>query len=118
LFETVYRIGTDGTGEVPNRPEAGPEWWILGGSFAFGHGLQASQTIPALLQKAKPEIRVVNGAHMGHGTADVYLYFRRTIENRAKPEVVIYLLMDSHFWRTATHDALISKWLLDYLNET
>ena len=109
LFDVVYRFGVDGTREVPNRPEEGPEWWILGGSFAFGHGLQASQTIAGLLQKAKPDIRVINGAHNGHGTADVYLYLQHLIENRAKPEVVIYFLMDSHFWRTATYDALIAE---------
>ena len=108
LFEVVYRIDADGTREVPERPKMGPEWWLLGGSFVFGHGLDSDQTIPAHLQKAMPEIRVVNGAHNGHSTADVYLYLQRLIENRAKPEVVIYFLMDSHFWRTALPDSQIA----------
>lgn len=105
VFDVTYHIENDRTRRVPGQPVEGPEWWILGGSFVFGHGLRDDETIAAQLQDVNREVRIVNHGHMGHGTADVYLYSRRLLAEGGKPSLVLYLLMDSHFWRTAAHDA-------------
>jgi hypothetical protein len=107
VFDVTYHVGDDRSRVVPGRPSLGPEWWLVGGSFLFGHGLEDHETIPALTQQAAGA-RVFNLGRSGFGTAEVYLHLRRLYAERRMPSLVVYFLMDSHFWRTSCVDAQVA----------
>lgn len=108
VFDVAYNVGDDRSRVVPGRPSLGPEWWLAGGSFLFGHGLEDHETIPAVTQAASPTVRVYNLGHSGFGTAEVYLLLRRLYAEGRTPSLLVYFLMDSHFWRTSCVDAQVA----------
>lgn len=104
LFDVTYHTDANRSRRVPNRPSSGSRWLLAGGSFLFGHGLEDSETIPFWIQAARPDVQVFNLGQMGFGTADVYLQLRRFFSDGGTPSLIIYFLMDSHFWRITCSD--------------
>ena len=98
-FDVVYHTEADGGRRIPQRPDKGPSWLCFGCSFAFGEGLDDSQTIPAQLQKHNPGYRLYNYAMMSKSTADAYLQWPDRLVEHSDAGLCVYFLIADHFFR-------------------
>ncbi len=105
-FDVTYQIGPDRARVVPGRPRLGQKWFIFGGSFTYGSGVDDEDTIPARIQAAVPSRQVYNFGVNGYGSADVLLDLRRRTANATAVELCAYLMIDDHVRRVACPDQL------------
>ena len=106
IYDVRYGIDADANRVVPGRPEHGRSWVILGGSYAFGEGLNDTETISARLQGRFPDVRVFSLARRGRSTADSLRYLQAHLDEGPAPTLVIYFMIDDHIRRNACPDSL------------
>lgn len=58
--------GPDGFRSVPGRPSSGRSVVFLGDSCTFGLGVNDDESVPAALQKLRPDVRIVNAGVPGY----------------------------------------------------
>ncbi|MFC2163099.1 hypothetical protein ACFLRF_05410 [Candidatus Altiarchaeota archaeon] len=76
--------------------EGGSGLWIFGCSYTFGESLEDNETYAWLLQETLPEYDVVNFGHMGYGTLQSLIQFRRALGEGDKPDIVIVSYASLH----------------------
>lgn len=74
--------------EFPPDPAGKPAIVVTGDSFPWGHGVEAFESVPALLAKAEPEFAWFNLAVPGTGTDQHLLHYRK-YGKTLKPSVVV-----------------------------
>lgn len=93
----------------PYKPPASedlPTLGVYGCSFTMGHALADAETYVALLQKARPDIRLLNRGVAGYGTLQSLLTLRDDIASE-KVDAAIFTTISDHRWRNrATPDWL------------
>ncbi|MDB2407452.1 hypothetical protein N9W17_02845 [Jannaschia sp.] len=108
--DIVQRIDADGWRFVPGRPADGPRVGLYGCSFTYGTGLADTETFSALLQQARPGLRVVNRGIGGHGTVQNLLQMRRDIAAGAV-DAVLFLSIADHRFRVVPHPSRMRAFL-------
>ena len=99
-FDVRYHIDGFGNRRTPGAPEPGtPALIFLGGSFTFGHGVEDAETYPALLQQRWPEVRIVNTATNGWGTAQALLSLDEHLNRESPVAGVVYAFISNHLAR-------------------
>lgn len=99
-FKVKYTIGVGGERYIaaPKNPKG--RVLFLGGSLTFGHGVEDSESFPALLAREYwSDFEVVNRAVMGWGTAHAYLSLLDELRSGRKPKMVIYGYIPDHVVR-------------------
>lgn len=108
-FDVRYHIDAYGNRRVPGAPPPGaPALIFLGGSFTFGHGVADDETYPALLQQRWPELRIVNAATNGWGTAQALLVLDEHLARESQVAGVVYAFISNHVVR----NHLRKEWLV------
>lgn len=74
----------------------------LGDSFGFGHGVEAEQAYPALLETLLPRTEVVNAAAPGYGTRDELSLLRAEAGRLAPDTVLLAVYVGNDFRDNAT----------------
>ncbi len=107
-YDAVYHIDSLGYRHVPNAPPLDtPQILFLGGSFTFGQGVEDSEPFPAVLQRAWPNIRVVNAGVNGWGTAQAFLKLNNEFARNNQIVMVVYGFITHHMKR----NYLRKQWL-------
>lgn len=78
--------------ETPDRPTL----WFLGGSFTYGWLVEGNEAFPGLVQRALPDVRVVNFGTPGYGTLQSLLQFEAALEAGETPDVVVLAYASFH----------------------
>ncbi|MBL8111917.1 MAG: hypothetical protein JNK60_03460 [Acidobacteria bacterium] len=79
--------GEDGFRTVPGRPSSGRAVVLLGDSCTFGLGVNDDESVPAALQKLRPDLRVVNAGVPGYSAFQGRRLFARN-GSGWKPDLV------------------------------
>ena len=102
--DVIQNIDALGNRLTP-KPDTNPtdkKLAIYGCSFTFGTGLADSETFPALLQQALPELDVINKGVGGHSSVQALLRFRSDIiENNVN--MAIFGIISDHRYRNLPH---------------
>jgi hypothetical protein len=107
-YDVIYHIDSEGNRYTPLSPTPdSPEVLFLGGSFTFGHGVNDSETYPAVLQRDWPDLKVTNAATNAWGTAQAYLRLNDALATGKPPVLIVYGLISHHFQR----NYLRKQWL-------
>jgi hypothetical protein len=99
VFDVTYTIDENGFRRTPDPIENRGRVLALGGSFTFGHGVQDDESWPARLGQLWPQLKVVNAAVNGWGTAHALLMLERELEGDP-PVLVIYGWIPEHVGRS------------------
>lgn len=92
---------------VPNQPAScRKSLWVLGCSFAFGHGLTDDETFCALLQRDLPDWKICNFAQNGYSTTHALIQAASYLA-RAKPACLTYCFIPAHRQRNVAHVQVI-----------
>ena len=97
-INVVYTIGDDGWRVTGGDPED-PKVVVLGGSFAFGHGVEDHQTFAALLDRGLPSYDVINAGVAAWGTAHAWLALGRMFDQGTDIRLVVYAMISHHVER-------------------
>jgi hypothetical protein len=73
-----------------------PEIWIFGCSFTYGWSLDDDRTYPWALQTMLPAYEVRNFGVNGYGTLQALMQFRKALEKRGKPDIVVLAYASFH----------------------
>jgi len=96
-FDVFYRIDDFEGRHVPGQPEDAPVTLILGGSFAFGQGVEDHQTFAAILQARYLRDETVRlRASNGWGTAQAYLALSEDLERGDDVRLALYGWLPFH----------------------
>jgi lysophospholipase L1-like esterase len=99
---------TDGHGFRNAWPwPAEAEIVVLGDSLAFGYGVEDDAAWPAILDRALPQLRVINLGLIGAGPQQ-YLRVYETFGRQLRPRLLLVgLFVGNDFWDTVLYD----RWL-------
>lgn len=106
----MQHIGADGWRRVPERPDAGKSIAVYGCSFTYGTGLEDAETYCALLQKSRPDLRVLNRGIGGHGTVQNLLQLRRDIA-AGVVDAAVFAIISDHRFRNIPHPQRMRQYL-------
>ena len=106
----LQHIGPDGWRFMTERPKIGPRVAVYGCSFTYGTGLADDETFTAQLQRALPEMRILNRGIGGHGTVQNLLQLRRDIKNGAV-DAAVFALISDHRFRNIAHPQRMRQYL-------
>jgi|GEM_PF-2497894 len=112
-FKVTYTIGPDGERFIPKPAHPVGRIHILGGSFAFGIGVNDEETFAYLLSQHWPDWYIINKAVMGWGTSHAYITLSRALKSDHPPDVVIYIMIPHHITRNYIRKSwvqFIAKW--------
>lgn len=99
-FDVAYHIDERGHRLTPGGPGPdAPGVLFLGGSFTFGHGVEDDEPYPALLQRAWPQVRVMNAATNAWGTAHALLALEEELAADDGIALVVYGFITHHVVR-------------------
>jgi hypothetical protein len=82
---------------------------FLGGSFAFGHGVEDSEPYPALIQRAWPEYRVANAAVNAWGTTQALLSLEDELARNEQIVLVVYGFITHHHQRNFVRESWLES---------
>ncbi len=102
VVQTIDAQGNRHTPRAPGEPSAGKRLAIYGCSFTYGTGLADTETYPALLQQALPDMRVLNKGVGGHGSVQALLRFRADILD-GQVDAAIFGVISDHRYRNLPH---------------
>ena len=109
-FSVRYTIDADGNRMIPEPQNPRGRIVFLGGSYTFGHGVEDSETFPAILARDLwPDWRVVNQAVQGYGTAHALLQLEKELEGNSPPKAVIYPFLNGHIIRNYINEEWVSS---------
>ena len=114
VYLLSYEIDANGYRVTPEvNPSANKFAIFLGCSFAYGEGLNGTETLPYFFQKVKPEYRSYNFSFHGYGPHD--LLARATSEDarqivKQKDGVIIYTYMDDQIRRALGTVSYVGTW--------
>jgi lysophospholipase L1-like esterase len=92
--------GTVGSrGEVPDP--AKEQILLIGDSIVYGHGVEASETVAAYLQRARPKDQIINAAVSGYSIDQYFLYLRHILPRTNPKLIVVGLFAGNDFQLTA-----------------
>ena len=74
--QTINRDGTRWTGPFDHNYKASV--YVFGDSFVYGEGINDEHTFSALLQQARPDLRIRLFAFPGWATIQAYINFKKT----------------------------------------
>lgn len=98
-FSVTYTIDATGCRTTPSPAAPAGEVLILGGSYAFGEGVNDDEVFSAVLaRKHWRHVKVRNRGVMGYGTGQSYLVLREELQ-RSLPRAVIYAWTNHHVRR-------------------
>lgn len=109
---TVGADNTRSTGAAPSDAEG--TLLTVGCSFTEGVLLDDEDTWPAHLQRALPDLRVVNCGVAGHGTYQTLLRTRRELAARDDVRIVVYGFIQHHEQRNVATAGWLSRITLHY----
>ncbi len=112
-FKVTYTIGPEGERFSPKPAQPVGRILILGGSFAFGVGVNDDETFPYLLSQHWPDWHIVNRSVMGWGTSHAYIVLSRALKSDHPPDIVIYAMIPHHITRNYIRKSwvkFITKW--------
>lgn len=99
-FSVSYTLGPNGSRVIPEPSHSRGRIVFVGGSYTFGHGVEDSETFPALLARDYwPEWTVKNRAVAGYGTAHAYLNLKQELDGDSPPEAIVYPFLNGHIVR-------------------
>jgi lysophospholipase L1-like esterase len=95
-FGQTVRTDADGFRDLSGSAQADKYWLLLGDSVAFGVGVKAEDTFAGKLQKALPEIKIVNAAVISYSLPSYRDVLREFAKKEKMPERIIlfYCLND------------------------
>jgi hypothetical protein len=108
-FDVAYNIDADGN-RAAKKPE-NPKGHVifLGGSMTFGHGVEDSQSYPALLQNLYwPKFEVINKGVVGYGTMQSYMTLLEELKSDNPPSVAVYAFIPHHIVRNYIRRSWVS----------
>lgn len=113
----VFRTKSDAEGwrattADPARHLGLPELWIFGCSFTWGFSVDWDRTFPALVQTARPDLRVRNFAGVGFGNVQALLQLRQRLEERREPppKLAVFSYAAFHPERNVASPAVLRRW--------
>ncbi len=65
--------------------------WVFGGSTVFGYGVKNSETIPAYLQSAMPQYKIVNMGQGSYYSTSESILFNEKLSSGIAPEIAIFI---------------------------
>ncbi len=95
---TIDERGERLTSPSPGEPDARPELWAFGCSFAWGFAVNDEESFPWRLQALLPELRVRNRAGAAHGNLQALLRLRADLAEGEEPtpRVAVFSFLDFH----------------------
>ncbi len=109
--DIVQHVGADGWRHVPGAAEAtGKRVAVYGCSFTYGSALADDETFCALLQQARPDLRILNRGIGGHGTVQNLLQLRRDIAAGAV-DAAVFAVISDHKYRNVPHPQRMRQFL-------
>lgn len=99
--EKVYNvtINDDGTRSTGLARDKAPELWIFGCSFVWGQGLNDEETMAYQVQKARPDLKVINFGENGYGNHHALLQIKELIKSKRVPKYIVISYIDWHSQR-------------------
>lgn len=99
-YDVRYHIDADGRRRTPGQPEGDAATALfLGGSFTFGHGVEDDEVYTVHLQRAWPQLRVVNAAVNAWGTTQALITLQDALARGERLELVVYGYITHHLKR-------------------
>lgn len=116
-FEVTYNLDADGLRVMPAPEREDHQLAFIGCSFAFGHGVQDSETFPYVLQaQAWRNVRVRNVSLPGWGSAQACLQVQNLLASPRPPQCILYAWITSHlernYLRKAWHGRMFRRFPL------
>jgi hypothetical protein len=82
-----------------------PSLVLIGGSYAFGHGLSYGESLSGQLEgRVGPDVQVVNLGVQAYGSDQALLALRRHLPRFRRPAAVVYVFMAEHIIRNGVSD--------------
>lgn len=102
--EVIQNIDAAGNRLTPKAQQnrAATSLVMYGCSFTYGTGLADTETYPALLQSALPEVCVTNKGVGGHGSVQALLRFRSDIL-AGNVDIAVFGIISDHRYRNFPH---------------
>lgn len=105
IYNITYKIDKNGLRITPNINPNGSSYLFYGGSFTYGEGLEANQTLPAQFAAlTKGEHNIVNFGFEGYGPHQMLRNLELSTEDayvKKDVKAVFYQLIDHHTNRAA-----------------
>jgi hypothetical protein len=94
-FKVSYTIGPEQERYVPAPPQPRGRVVFLGDSMTFGHGVNDDEPYPYLLSRHWTDLRIVNKAVMGWGTAHAYLALSEELSSASQVPLRLVVCINS-----------------------
>jgi hypothetical protein len=108
-YSVVYTIGEDQCRITPTPERARGRILVLGGSFAFGLGVDDDEVFSALLARDLwSDFKVSNCAVSGWGTSHAYIALADALASEDPPVLTIYAMIPHHVRRNYIRENWLS----------